>query len=165
MFVVDDPSSAVEVAEVCGPIAPHMIQGQGAREPNPQDKVVRTFGAQCVEVKVDVETGEVTVLRVAAAHDCGRVINPTMVESQVIGGVTQGLGFALTEERVVDARRGLVLNANPEEYNVPTVAAIASAIFDAVGVRLRHGPLTRRRLVAALAEQGAQQPGAQGGER
>jgi CO/xanthine dehydrogenase Mo-binding subunit len=56
---------------------------------------------QCAEVEVDVDTGEVTVLRVVASHDCGRVINPTMVDSQVIGAVTQGLGFALTEERIV----------------------------------------------------------------
>ena len=83
-----------------------MIQGHGARGPNPTDMSIRTFGAQCVEVEVDVETGEVTVLRVVAAHDCGRIVNPTMVDSQVVGGVTQGLGFALTEERIVDARQG-----------------------------------------------------------
>jgi xanthine dehydrogenase YagR molybdenum-binding subunit len=47
-----------------------------------------------------------------------------MVESQVIGGVTQGLGVALTEERVIDQKRGIVLNANLEEYKVPTVADI-----------------------------------------
>jgi CO/xanthine dehydrogenase Mo-binding subunit len=184
--LIEDPGTTIDVAEVCGRIAPYMIQGQGARGPNPEHKSVRTFGAQCVEVEIDVETGEVRVLRVTAAHDCGRIINPTMVESQVIGGVTQGLGFALTEERVVDLRRGLVLNANLEEYKVPTVAdipaihyagvdlpdleanptgakgigeppliptapAIANAIFDALGLRLRHAPLTRRRLVAALA--------------
>src|SRR5207248_993914 len=90
----------------------------------PEDKSVRTVGAQCVEVEVDVETGEVTILRVVAAHDCGRIINPTLVDSQVIGGVTQGIGFALTEERVVDAQSGVVLNANLEEYKVPTVADI-----------------------------------------
>jgi CO/xanthine dehydrogenase Mo-binding subunit len=104
-----------------------MIQGHGVRGPNSQDKSVRTFGAQCVEVEVDVETGEVTVLRVVAAHDCGRIINPTMVESQVIGAITQGLGFALIEERVVDA----------------------------VGVRLRRAPLSRHRLLMVLAEREA----------
>jgi xanthine dehydrogenase YagR molybdenum-binding subunit len=64
---------------------------------------------------VDTETGDVTVLRVVASHDCGKIINPTMVESQVLGAVTQGIGFALTEERVVDHARGVVLNANLEE--------------------------------------------------
>ncbi|HMQ32450.1 MAG TPA: xanthine dehydrogenase family protein molybdopterin-binding subunit [Chloroflexaceae bacterium] len=193
--VAAQPDSAVSIAEVAQRIAPHMIQGQGARGPNPEDKAIRTVGAQCVEVEVDVETGEVTVLRVAAAHDVGRIINPTMVESQVIGGVTQGIGYALTEERVVDWRRGLVLNANLEEYHVPTVAdippitlapldmpdveanatgakgageppliptapAIANAVFDAVGVRVRGGPLSRRHVLEALA---AQRDGQKGG--
>jgi xanthine dehydrogenase YagR molybdenum-binding subunit len=180
-------SKAITVAEVTRRIAPHMIQGHGARGPNPQKKSARTFGVQCVEVEVDVETGEVTVLRVVASHDCGRIINPMLVDSQVIGAVTQGLGFALTEERIVDARSGVVLNANLEDYKVPTVAdipsiihaqvnlpdpeanatgakgigepplvptapAIANAVFDAVGVRLRHAPLSRQRLLMALAK-------------
>lgn len=156
--------------------------GKGRRGDNPKDKSIRTCGAQCVEVEVDTETGEVRVLRVAAAHDCGRVINPLLAESQVIGGITQGLGYALSEERVVDAARGLVLNANLEEYKVqtaadlpqllnatqsmpdweandtgakgigeppliPTAAAVANAIFDAVGVRVRDLPCKRERLL------------------
>jgi xanthine dehydrogenase YagR molybdenum-binding subunit len=190
ILVTDEPDRTVAVEEVTRRIAPHMIQGHGVRGPNSQDKSVRTFGAQCVEVEVDIETGEVTVLRVVAAHDCGRIINPTMVESQVIGAITQGLGFALIEERVVDAKSGVVLNANLEEYKVPTVAdvpsivhapvnlpdpeanstgakgigepplvptapAIANAVFDAIGVRLRRAPLSRLRLLKALAEREA----------
>lgn len=186
IYVAGEEQPAASVQEIMGRIAPHMILGQGARGPNPENKSVRTFGAQCIEVDVDTETGEVTVLRVVASHDCGRIINPTMVDSQVIGGVTQGLGFALTEERIIDACTGIVLNANLEEYKVPTVAdiptiehaqvnlpdpeanptgakgigeppliptapAIANAIFDAVGVRLRHGPFTRDRVLAAFA--------------
>ncbi|MBV9173705.1 MAG: xanthine dehydrogenase family protein molybdopterin-binding subunit, partial [Chloroflexi bacterium] len=174
------------VTEVMQEVGPHMIQGQGARDQNPKDKAVRTFGAQWVEVEVDVETGQVDVLRVVASHDCGRIINPTMVESQVIGAVAQGIGFGLLEERVVDTRYGVVLNPNLEFYEVPTVAdippiehavhdvpdveanptgakgigeppliptgpAIANAIFDAVGVRVREAPITRKRLLEALA--------------
>jgi CO/xanthine dehydrogenase Mo-binding subunit len=185
IFTEGQSDHEVAVEEVTKRIAPHMILGHGARGPNPQGQSVRTFGAQCVEVEVDIETGEVQVLRVVATHDCGRIINPTMVDSQVIGGVTQGLGFALTEERVVDAASGVVLNANLEDYKVPTVAdvppivhvpvdlpdptanptgakgigepplvptapAIANAVFDAVGVRLRHVPLSRHRLLEAL---------------
>jgi xanthine dehydrogenase YagR molybdenum-binding subunit len=176
-----------------------MIQGHGAREANNKEKSVRTFGAQCVEVEVDIETGEVTILRLVASHDCGRIVNPTMVDSQVIGGITQGIGYALTEERIMDVGRGMVLNANLEEYKVPTVAdipeiihaqvnlpdlaanstgvkgigeppliptapAIANAIFDATGVRLRHSPLTRRQLLEALAEE-ARQNQPNGGSR
>jgi xanthine dehydrogenase YagR molybdenum-binding subunit len=120
----EPPDRAVPVGDVTGAISPHMIQGRGARGPNPEDKSIRTFGAQCIEIEVDVETGEVTVLRVVASHDCGRIINPTMVDAQVIGAVTQGIGYALTEERVLDERFGIVLNANLEEYKVPTVADV-----------------------------------------
>jgi CO/xanthine dehydrogenase Mo-binding subunit len=157
-------------------------RGEGQRVDNPEDRSIRTCGAQCAEVEVDTETGEVRVLRVAAAHDCGRIINPVLVESQVIGAITQALGYALSEERVVDAARGLVLNANLEEYKVqtvadlaeilnatasmpdweandtgakgigeppiiPTAAAVANAIFDAVGVRIRDLPCKRERLL------------------
>lgn len=197
--VVGAPDRALRVADVTRRIAPYMIQGHGARGPNPGGKSVRTFGAQCVEVEVDVETGEVRVLRVTASHDCGRIVNPLLVDSQVCGGVIQGIGFALMEERVVDGRTGVVLNANLEEYKVPTAAdvpsivharldvpdpeanptgakgigepplvptapAIASAIFDAVGVRLREAPLSRRRLLEALerARDGQDEPPAGG---
>ncbi len=178
-------TKSVLVEEIMQQIAPHMILGQGARGGKPDDKAPQTFGAQIVEVEVDTETGEITVLRVVASHDCGRIVNPITVESQIIGGVTQGIGYALTEERVVDMATGVVLNANLEEYKVPTVAdippimhaavdlpdlyansmgakgigeppliptapAIANAIFDAVGIRMRQAPLSRRRVVAAL---------------
>jgi xanthine dehydrogenase YagR molybdenum-binding subunit len=131
---------------------------------------------------VNVTSGEIRVLRVAAAHDCGRIVNPLLVESQVAGGITQGLGYALSEERVVDAALGLVLNANLEEYKmqtaadlphfinamesmpdweanetgakgigeppiIPTAAAVANAIFDAIGVRLRDLPCKRDALL------------------
>jgi xanthine dehydrogenase YagR molybdenum-binding subunit len=119
--VKGQPGRRLAVKEIMSKIQPNMIQGRGSRGPNPPGKTVHTFGAQAAEVEVDVETGEVTVLRVVAAHDCGRVVNPLMVESQVVGAVTQGLGFALTEERLVDEGRGFVVNANLEEYYVPTV--------------------------------------------
>ena len=124
VVVDDDPTRARSIAEVMQEIAPHTLHGHGARGPNPEGKAVRTFGAQIVEVEVDTETGELTVLRIVTAHDCGRIVNPTIVDSQVVGGVTQGIGFALTEERVVDANLGHVLNPNLEEYKVPTVADI-----------------------------------------
>lgn len=186
IWIAGVAEAATTVADVTGQIAPHMIMGQGVRSVNPTDKAIRSFGVQCAEVEVDTATGEVTVLRVVSADDCGRIINPKMVESQVIGGVTQGVGYALMEERVVDGRTGIVLNANLEEYKVPTVVdipaieatkvdiadpaanptgargigesplvptapAIANALFDAIGVRIRELPLTRERVLAALA--------------
>ena len=194
ILVDGDPERSIAVGEVTQKIAPHTLQGRGARGPNPADKSVRTFGAQCVELEVDVETGEVTLLQVVTSHDCGRIVNPTIVASQVVGGVTQGIGFALTEERIVDNRLGIVLNPNLEEYHVPTVAdvppieharidvpdneanstgakgigeppliptapAIANAIFDAIGVRIRESPMTRQRIMMALTERNEKTPG------
>lgn len=186
IWIAGVAEAATTVEDVTGQIAPHMIMGQGVRSANPTDKAIRSFGVQCAEVAVDTATGEVTVLRVVSADDCGRIINPKMVESQVVGGVTQGVGYALMEERVVDSRTGIVLNANLEEYKVPTVVdipaieatkvdiadpaanptgargigesplvatapAIANALFDAIGVRIYGLPLTRERVLAALA--------------
>lgn len=129
IVVERNPQQSITIAEVMQNIAPHMIQAQGACGPKPDKKAVRTFGAQCVEVEVDSATGEVTVLRIVASHDCGRIINPTTVNSQIIGGITQGIGFGMTEERIVDVNSGIVLNANLEEYKIPTVADIPAITF------------------------------------
>ena len=67
---------------------------------------VLTFGVQVAEVAVDVETGEVTVERIAAIHDVGRVINPLGASSQVEGGIIQGIGHTLSEERLLDPATG-----------------------------------------------------------
>lgn len=76
------------------------------------------FAGQTVEVEVDVETGEVRVLRGAAAHDVGRAINPQNVEGQIEGGYAQGLGYALFEETVFD--EGRVVNPTLVDYKIPT---------------------------------------------
>jgi xanthine dehydrogenase YagR molybdenum-binding subunit len=101
-----------------------MIIGRGSRGPNPRGKAIATFGAQFAEVEVDVETGVVRVLRIAAAHDAGRVINPTLAESQLEGGIIQGLGYALFEERLMDRRLGLPLNPTVHDYKIPTLADV-----------------------------------------
>ncbi len=140
------------------------------------------FGAQGIEVEVDVETGAVRVLRVVAAHDVGRAINPMQVEGQIEGGVLQGLGYALYEEVLL--RDGAMANANFLDYRmpgpqdlpriepvivetndpsgpfgakgigepplVPVAAAVANAIADATGVRLRELPMTTERVWRAL---------------
>jgi xanthine dehydrogenase YagR molybdenum-binding subunit len=124
VHVAGQPGEGTPVEEIMQQVAPHTLHGQGAREPNPEDVSVRTFGAQFVEVEVDIDTGEVTVLRVVTAHDIGRIVNPTLVDSQVIGGITQGVGFGVSEGRIVDDRLGLVLNGNLEDYYVPTIADV-----------------------------------------
>ena len=75
-------------------------------------------GVQFADVVVDAETGSVKVRRIVAVHDCGRPINPRLTESQVIGGVIQGIGYALYEERHLDAASGQFLNANVDQYKM-----------------------------------------------
>jgi xanthine dehydrogenase YagR molybdenum-binding subunit len=75
-------------------------------------------GVQFVELSVDTETGKVQVLRVVAVHDCGRPINPKLIESQIYGGVIQGVSFALYEERHMDPSSGVQLNANIDQYKI-----------------------------------------------
>jgi CO/xanthine dehydrogenase Mo-binding subunit len=77
------------------------------------------FVAEAVEVEVDPETGQVTVLELAAAVDCGTVLNPTMAESQVEGAVAQGLGLAISE--TLAWSDGRPLNPNFGDYKLPTV--------------------------------------------
>jgi 4-hydroxybenzoyl-CoA reductase subunit alpha len=78
-----------------------------------------SYSAQVAEVSVDEETGEVTVHKVWAAHDCGRALNPVTVEGQVIGSVWMGLGQALSEEMVY-AASGQLVNPSMLEYRVPS---------------------------------------------
>ena len=84
-------------------------------------------GVQFAEVTVDVETGTVRVERIVAVHDCGRPINPKLTQSQIYGGVIQGVSYALYEERHLDAATGFQLNANIDQYkmvgasDVPTI--------------------------------------------
>src|SRR5205814_10199539 len=77
-----------------------------------------TFGAHAAEVAVDTETGVVTVLKLVAAHDVGRAINPQSVEGQIQGGAVQGLGFALMEEVIVED--GINLTTSFASYLIPS---------------------------------------------
>jgi 4-hydroxybenzoyl-CoA reductase subunit alpha len=77
-----------------------------------------SYSAQVAEVSVDEDTGEVTVHKIWAAHDCGRALNPVAVEGQVIGSVWMGLGQALEEEMVW--KDGLLMNPGMLEYRSPS---------------------------------------------
>ncbi len=79
---------------------------------------VYTFAATVVEVEVDTETGEVTVLRVWPAMDVGKAIDPMMIEGQIQGAVSQGIGFALMENLIVE--EGAVLTPNFKDYIIPS---------------------------------------------
>jgi CO/xanthine dehydrogenase Mo-binding subunit len=141
------------------------------------------YAAHVARVAVDPETGEVRVLDYLATQDVGFAINPAEVEGQIIGGVVQGLGWALYERYVYDENGQLLTStlmdyALPQSHEVPNItpvlievpsplgpfgakgvgeppvvpvgAAIANAIFDAVGARVADLPITPERLFKAM---------------
>jgi len=117
-------------------------------------------------------------------EDIGRVINPTLAEGQAEGGLQQGLGFALTEEMIVDQENGVVVNPSFMDYKtftsldmptvevfftntfeptgplgaksggelsiIPTAAAVANAIYNATGIRIKELPITPSKFLAQL---------------
>jgi len=96
------------------------VIGIGNRDPNPAGKATMPFAAQFAEVEVNTRTGEVKVVRLLAANESGRVINQKTFDNQVFGGMTMGLGYALTEGRVLDRQTGKMCNVNLHDYKVPT---------------------------------------------
>src|SRR5208337_682026 len=111
------PRSAYWHGLVCSSSGRTGRQTQGWwRGPSP----AYSYSAQVAEVSVDEETGEVTVHKVWAAHDCGRALNPVAVEGQVIGSVWMGMGQALTEEMVW--KDGMLMNPGLLEYRSPSSA-------------------------------------------
>ena len=124
--------------EVTGLLEDGQILGKGARGPNPTGMRVLTFGVQLAEVAVDVETGEIRVDKIVAIHDVGRVINPLNAASQVEGGVIQGLGHTLSEERLLDPASGTVLNQTLDAYKMPTIADAPEIVTELVDVPDEH---------------------------
>ena len=91
--------------------------------------VTWSYGVHAATVGVDVETGEVSVLRYVVVHDCGNVINPMIVDAQIHGGVAQGIGEALFEEVLFDDH-GQPLNPSLAGYAIPTARDIPSMVVD-----------------------------------
>jgi len=106
-----------------------LILGVGYRGPNPENKVVNPFAAQFCEVEVNTKTGEVKVLRFLAAQESGRVMNRLTFDNQVIGGITMGIGFGMTEIRVLDGdQTGKMVNKNWHDYKLPTALDVPPEI-------------------------------------
>jgi CO/xanthine dehydrogenase Mo-binding subunit len=99
---------------------------------------VLTFGVQVAEVAVDVETGEVHVERIAAVHDVGRVINPLAASSQVEGGIIQGVGHTLSEERLLDPETGAILTQTLDAYKLPTIADVPEIVTELLDLPDEH---------------------------
>ncbi|MGQ0648559.1 MAG: xanthine dehydrogenase family protein molybdopterin-binding subunit [Gemmatimonadaceae bacterium] len=136
-----DGARRLTFAEVTKTLGNVMIMGHGSRGPNPTGVGLMSFGVQFAEVEVDADTGVVRVVRIVAAHDVGRVINPLLARSQLEGGILQGLGFALSEERLLDGNTGRPVNPSLHDYKVPTFAdapAIDAFFVDTVDVAANH---------------------------
>ncbi|TIP96440.1 MAG: xanthine dehydrogenase family protein molybdopterin-binding subunit [Mesorhizobium sp.] len=144
-----------------------------------------SYGAHFAEVAVDCDTGEIRMRRMLAVMGAGRILNPKTARSQIIGGMTWGIGAALMEQTVLDPRYGHFVNHDLAEYHVPingdvpemevvfleehddkanplgakglgelgvcgAGAAVANAIYNATGVRVREFPITLDKVLPAL---------------
>ncbi|HEU5323266.1 MAG TPA: molybdopterin cofactor-binding domain-containing protein, partial [Methylomirabilota bacterium] len=119
------------------------------------DSVTWAFGAHGAVVEVDVETGAVRLLAYAAVHDCGRPINPMVVEGQVHGGVVQGIGAGLLEEVVHDAA-GQLLTGSLMDYPLPRAADVPSLDVE----HLEHPSVVNPLGIKGVGESGVISPGA-----
>ena len=108
--------SFAELADLVGD-----IEVEASVTPGSADYIVNSFGAHFAEVEVDTDTGTVRILRYVAAHDSGRILNPRLAANQVEGGVSQMLGFTLSEEMLTDPQSGVTLNASFLEHKSPTI--------------------------------------------
>ena len=136
--IVSPDGSSWPLTEITGLLEDGQILGKGSRGPNPAGMQVLTFGVQVAEVAVDVETGEVRVDKIVAIHDVGRVINKLGASSQVEGGIIQGVGHTLSEERIVDPATGSILTRTLDAYKLPTIADVPEIVTDLVDVPDPH---------------------------
>jgi xanthine dehydrogenase YagR molybdenum-binding subunit len=154
-------------------------------EPNYNAYSIHTYGAQFAEVGVDIDTAEIRLRRMLGVFAAGRIFNAKTARSQLIGGMTFGVGMALLEEAIVDPRTGAFVNRDLAEYLVPVHAdipeidavllddfddkanvlgakgvgelgncganaAVANAVFNATGVRVRDFPITIEKVLPGL---------------
>lgn len=99
-----------------------------------------TFGTQIAEIDVDMDTGEIDVLKMVAVHSCGTAINPMLVEGQIYGGVQMGLGQALMEQ-MSEKPDGSVISDTFSEYHIPTAADMPrTLIAGIVECEVEDGP-------------------------
>jgi xanthine dehydrogenase YagR molybdenum-binding subunit len=203
VFVRDEPARGLKFRQAAARLKTEQIAAQTSRSDDYGGYAFKGEdfgigigiygGVQFAEVAVDTEIGVVKVERVVAVHDCGRPVNPLAIESQINGGVLQGISFALYENRLLDRNTGLMVNPNLEQYKIvgsretplieallieeymgrnstdaggigepstiPTAAAIANAVYNATGARVRQMPMTPSRVLAALHDSRQQRGG------
>lgn len=180
----------VSLADLLARVAPDGLEAEGsvvgvANNPDYRSYSQHSYGAHFVEVAVDCDTGEIRLRRMLSVIGAGRILNPKTARSQVLGGMTWGIGAALMEETVLDHRRGLFVNHDLAEYHVPVHAdipaldvvflqeaddkanplgakglgelgvcgagaAVANAVYNATGIRVRDFPITLDKLLPDL---------------
>ena len=186
----NQPERRIRVTDIAGLKKRGVVVGVGHRGPNPDKKTVNPFCAQFCEVEVDIKTGELRILRFLSTNESGRVMNRLTFDSQVIGGITMGIGLATTEMRILDGTQtGKLVNRNWHDYKlptaldvpanitsvpiempdaeaniagakglgepvtIPTAAAVANAVYHAVGIRVTASPINPLQLVSLLEHQ------------
>ncbi len=181
IYVVSDRTKTISWKQATGHLGMETISEGG--EWDEDLRIGDVAGVQFAEVEVDTETGLVKVIKIVAVQDCGLVINRLTTESQINGGILMGMGYALLENRIMDAQTGKMINPNLEDYkvlgameipeikaiafdtdrkvtgigeppNIPTPGAIANAVYNAIGVRIRDLPITPDKVLNALAGKG-----------
>lgn len=126
---LNDPSKKIKVTDVAGLKKQGIIVGIGYRNPNPANRATNPFAAQFCEVEVNIKTGEVRILRFLSANDSGRVMSRLTYDSQVIGGITMGIGFAMMEARILDRNQtGKIVSGNWHDYKIPTAMDVPADI-------------------------------------
>jgi CO/xanthine dehydrogenase Mo-binding subunit len=124
-----DPGKRVKITDLPGLKQRGVIVGIGYRGPNPPNRAVTPFAAQFCEVEVNLRTGEVRILRFLGANESGRVMDRLTYDNQLIGGVTMGIGLAMTEMRVLDRNQtGKMVNRNWHDYKLPTAMDVPREI-------------------------------------
>lgn len=119
--LITGPNGRVPLAQVLSRGSQPYLEAETRAAPGheKQEYSMHAFGAQFAEVRIDQDLGEIRVARYVGAFDGGRILNAKTARSQLIGGITYGIGMALLEETVVDPETGRVVNANVAEYLMP----------------------------------------------
>jgi len=126
IFVTSDAGKSLNWKQACATLGASGISARGQWSNELAGNGVH--GAQFAEVEVDVETGHVRVIKMVGVQDCGLPLNRRAVQSQLNGGMIQGLGYALLEEHWVDSATGNMLNASLEDYKVPGTMEIPEMV-------------------------------------
>lgn len=121
LYLAKEPSRGASYSEILRQAGKAYVEadGEAPRPLEAQKYSIASYGAQFCEVRVNEVTGEVRVSRWLGAFDIGTVLNPKTAASQLRGGITMGIGMALSEEVLFDEKTGRIVNASMAEYHVP----------------------------------------------